>query len=78
VDVQDLAPWLRDRGRVAEKKWSGIGKELFTDADNFGIDLSNVSEPQLRALLFSATVLIDGTSSARSSSVLARGCRLER
>ncbi len=44
---------------LLQKKWSGFGKELFTDADNFAIDLSNVSDPQLRALLFSATVLID-------------------
>ncbi|MGE0551238.1 MAG: phospholipid scramblase-related protein [Kofleriaceae bacterium] len=44
---------------LLQKKWSGIGKEMFTDADNFAIDLSNIRDPQLRALLFAATVLID-------------------
>ena len=44
---------------LLQKKWSGLGKELFTDADNFWIQLENVRDPQLSALLFSATVLID-------------------
>ncbi len=41
------------------KRWSGFGKELFTDADNFGVDLAQVSDPALRVLAFAATVLID-------------------
>ncbi|MGE0870673.1 MAG: phospholipid scramblase-related protein [Kofleriaceae bacterium] len=44
---------------LLQKKWSGLGKEMFTDADNFAIDLSRIGDPQLRALLFAATVLID-------------------
>lgn len=44
---------------LLQKRWSGLGKELFTDADNFGIDLSQVTDPTLKALLFSATVLVD-------------------
>ncbi|MEJ7603076.1 MAG: phospholipid scramblase-related protein [Kofleriaceae bacterium] len=44
---------------LLQKKWSGLGKELFSDADNFWIQLENIENPQLRALLFSATVLID-------------------
>ena len=44
---------------LIQKKWSGLGKELFTQADNFWIQFENVADPALRALLFSATVLID-------------------
>ncbi len=44
---------------VVQKKWSGLMKEMFTEADNFWVQFDNVTDPQLRALLFSATVLID-------------------
>jgi uncharacterized protein YxjI len=44
---------------LLQKKWSGFAKEMFTDADNFGIDLSGVQDPTLKSLLFSATVLVD-------------------
>lgn len=60
-----LKPWtfeLRMHGAkvgAITKKWSGFGKELFTDADNFGVDMANVPDPALKALAFAATVLID-------------------
>lgn len=61
-----LRPWtfeIRTPGQgqvgMIQKKWSGLGKEMFTDADNFGVDVANVSEPTLKALSFAATVLID-------------------
>ena len=44
---------------IITKRWSGLLKEMFTDADNFGVDLARVPDPQLRALAFAATVLID-------------------
>jgi len=44
---------------LLQKKWSGLAKEMFSDADNFWIQMENIQNPQLRALLFSATVLID-------------------
>jgi uncharacterized protein YxjI len=44
---------------LIQKKWSGLLKEAFTDADNFWVDFANVADPQLRAVLFAATVLID-------------------
>lgn len=44
---------------IIQKKWSGFGKELFTDADNFRVELGDIPEPELRALAFAATVLID-------------------
>lgn len=59
-----LKPWtfqIRTQGQVRgaiTKRWSGFGKELFTDADNFGVELGDLS-PELRALAFAATVLVD-------------------
>jgi uncharacterized protein YxjI len=44
---------------LIQKKWSGLAKELFTQADNFWVEMGSVTDPSLRALLFSATVLID-------------------
>lgn len=60
-----LRPWtfeLQVNEQVVgqiQKRWSGLGKELFTDADNFGVDLHGVTDPNLKALAFAATVLID-------------------
>jgi uncharacterized protein YxjI len=44
---------------LIQKKWSGLLKEAFTDADNFWVDFAAVSDPRLRAVLFAATMLID-------------------
>ncbi len=44
---------------LIQKKWSGLLKEAFSDADNFWIDYEAVTDPQLRAVLFAATALID-------------------
>ncbi len=42
------------------KKWSGLGKELFTSADNYVIDLSpECRDPALRRLLLAAPVTAD-------------------
>jgi hypothetical protein len=66
-----LKPWtfdIRVRGQVRgviRKRWSGFGKELFTDADNFGVELANL-EPELKVLAFAATVLIDVVHFERS------------
>jgi len=54
-----LLPGHSEEVGLLQKKWSGLAKEMFTDADNFWIQLENVSDPHLRALLFSSTVLID-------------------
>jgi hypothetical protein len=62
-----LRPWtfeIRAPGSeqaigLLQKRWSGMAKELFTDADNFALDLHDVADPTLKALLFSATVLVD-------------------
>jgi uncharacterized protein YxjI len=61
-----LRPWtfqiqVGDNPEVGliQKKWSGLAKELFTEADNFWIEMQQVTDPALRAVLFAATVLID-------------------
>jgi uncharacterized protein YxjI len=51
---------------MLQKRWSGLGKEMFTDADNFGIELAQITDPTLKTLLFSATVLIDVVHFERS------------
>jgi uncharacterized protein YxjI len=59
-----LKPWtfeIRVRGQergAIRKRWSGLAKEIFTDADNFGVELANL-EPDLKVLAFAATVLVD-------------------
>ncbi len=42
-----------------KKMWSGIGKEMFSTADNFEIELAAGTSPQLRPLCLAATLLID-------------------
>ena len=59
-----LKPWtfeIRVRGQqrgAIRKRWSGLAKEVFTDADNFGVELANL-DPELKVLAFAATVLVD-------------------
>jgi uncharacterized protein YxjI len=51
---------------VVQKKWSGLLKEAFTEADNFWVELDRIQDPTLKTLLFSATVLIDTVHFERS------------
>jgi uncharacterized protein YxjI len=66
-----LKPWtfeIRQRGQTRgtiRKRWSGWGKELFTDADNFGVELANL-DSDLKMLAFAATVLLDVVHFERS------------
>lgn len=48
----------REVGRVA-KRWSGFGKELFTDADNFGVQLGPALAADVRPLVLAAVFLVD-------------------
>jgi hypothetical protein len=58
-------PWtfalLIDGEQVGQisKKWSGAAQELFTDADNFGVELPQGLPPGSKALLLAAVFLID-------------------
>ena len=48
----------REVGTIA-KRWSGFGKEMFTDADNFGVRFDGLHDAQVRTLVVAATFLID-------------------
>ncbi|NOK34734.1 scramblase [Corallococcus exercitus] len=48
----------REVGTIA-KRWSGFGKEMFTDADNFGVRFDGLNDPHVRTLVVAATFLID-------------------
>jgi len=67
-----LHPWTFEirRGGVTHgaitKKWSGLGKEMFTDADNFGIEFPPKAPGTLRAVLLGAVFLIDFVHFERS------------
>jgi uncharacterized protein YxjI len=67
-----LRPWTFQikRGEqevgLLQKRWSGGFKELFTDADNFALDVERIEDPTLRSLCFAATVLIDVVHFERS------------
>lgn len=60
-----LHPWtfriLEDGREVGSirKRWSGLGKEAFTDADNFGVEMPAEMAPSTKALLLGAVFLID-------------------
>lgn len=45
-------------GRIS-KKWSGMLKEAFTDADNFGVQFPGEWKPALKAVFLGAVFLID-------------------
>ncbi|MFC1769513.1 phospholipid scramblase-related protein [Nitrospirota bacterium] len=60
-----LKPWTffiqigdRELGKIT-KKWSGLLKEGFTDADNFGIEFPDEADVNRKALLLGAVFLID-------------------
>jgi len=60
-----LHPWTfhivnngNEVGKIS-KKWSGLGKELFTDADNFSVEFGSISDLNHKASLLGALFLID-------------------
>lgn len=60
-----LHPWTFQVRRNGEqigkitKKWSGLGKEMFTVADNFGVTFPSELEFAQKSLLLGAVFLID-------------------
>lgn len=60
-----LHPWtfrvLRDGEEIGaiRKKWSGLLKEAFTDADHFGVEWDEHLTPQHKAILLAAVFLVD-------------------
>ncbi len=65
IDGPLLHPWtFHVRRRETEiatisKRWGGVLRELFTDADSFGVHFLKVDDPTLRRLVLAATMLID-------------------
>lgn len=59
-DFKFLSKGGREIGTVT-KKWAGLGKELFTSADNYIISLSDLggASPAASALLLAAGLAID-------------------
>jgi uncharacterized protein YxjI len=60
-----LRPWTflikkdeQEQGKIV-KKWSGMGKEIFTDADNFGINFPQEADADQKAVFLGALFLID-------------------
>lgn len=49
------------------KKWSGIGKEMFTDADNFNITFPPAIDSAQKSILLGALFLIDMVHFERSN-----------
>jgi uncharacterized protein YxjI len=48
------------RSATIGKRWGGLLREVFADADSFGVDLSRASwSPEERAVIFAAAVSID-------------------
>ncbi len=44
---------------VITKKWAGLGKELFTTADNYVISINGTPAPEINLLLLAAGLAID-------------------
>ena len=60
-----LHPWTfeirendRQLGKIT-KKWSGLAKEFFTDADNFAIEMPPGKDVETKSVLLGAVFLID-------------------
>ena len=55
--------FLKDENTIARvtKKWSGIGKEMFTSADNYILEIKDAVDKAdpLRLLIFAAVICID-------------------
>lgn len=55
--------FLKDENTIATvtKKWSGIGKEMFTSADNYMLEINDTVDKAdpLRQLIFAAVICID-------------------
>jgi len=60
-DVDFVVTSASDGGEIGKisKQWSGLGKEVFTDADNFGISFPLDLDVKVKATLLGATFLID-------------------
>jgi uncharacterized protein YxjI len=65
IEAPFLHPWTfkilenyQEKGCIS-KKWSGLSKEMFTDADNFGIKFPDNISIKEKSILLGALFLID-------------------
>lgn len=49
---------MQSVGKIS-KQWSGLAKEIFTDADNFGIQFPMDLDVKMKATMLAACFLID-------------------
>ena len=68
-----LHPWTfeirendRQVGKIT-KKWSGLAKEAFTDADNFAVEMPPGKDAETKSVLLGAVFLIDFVHFERSN-----------
>jgi len=59
VEFKVLSSQTGEQVGIITKQWSGIGKEAFTDADNFGISFPLDLDVKVKATLLGALFLID-------------------
>ena len=59
-------PWtfyIKQRGEevaTIRKQWSGLGTEMFTDSDNFGVEFKpGLTDARLRQMVLAATLMVD-------------------
>jgi Scramblase len=59
-------PWtfyVKQHGETVatiRKQWSGLGKEMFTDADHFGVEFHpGLTDTRLRQMVLAATLMVD-------------------
>ena len=52
---------FKEGNKVAQilKKWSGVGKEMFTDTDTFFVDFGSISDQTLRRIILATAFAID-------------------
>lgn len=68
VEGPYFKPWtfqVKQKGvevAVIRKQWAGLAQEMFTRADNFGVEFKpGCTDPRLRQLILAATLLVDFT-----------------
>lgn len=53
---------------VVKKKWSGVGKEMFSDADNFMVEFNNVGDDWSKEMILALAFAVDQDVFEKSNS----------
>lgn len=65
---QVMHPWTfnifknkvdQDSIGLISKKWSGLGKEIFTDSDNFLIEFNQIKDDENKKIILALSIIID-------------------